>query len=467
WQETCASLQITRDIAQEINDWIQEQERYEQQLYQLSQRLMLQSQLNDQEALERQALQQLTATRQGLESALQALTLTLPEEGTESAWLNARESEFSQWQAQQTRHGAIQEQIAALQPLLETLPASDEAETEAEAEPAIPDNWRAIHEECLALHSQLVAQQQLETEEKARLDQSQAQFTAALAASRFNDRQAFLAALLDDETAQRLTQLKQTLEQQLQQATALCEQATRQQQAHLALRPQGTDADIPALQTQLHDLAQRLRDNTTRQGEIRQQLRQDAESRQHQQALGRQIAEAAQLADDWGYLNSLIGSSTGDRFRKFAQGLTLDNLVWLANQQLNRLHGRYLLQRKASEALELEVVDTWQADAVRDTRTLSGGESFLVSLALALALSDLVSHKTRIDSLFLDEGFGTLDSETLDTALDALDALNASGKIIGVISHVEAMKDRIPVQIKVKKINGLGYSRLDRAFAVE
>lgn len=467
WQETCASLQVTRDIAQEINDWIQEQEHYEQQLYQLSQRLMLQSQLNDQEALERQALQQLTATRQGLESALQALTLTLPEEGTESAWLNARESEFAQWQAQQTRHGAIQEQIAALQPLLETLPASDEAEAEAEAEPAIPDNWRAIHEECLALHSQLVAQQQLETEEKARLDQSQAQFTAALAASRFNDRQAFLAALLDDETAQRLTQLKQTLEQQLQQATALCEQATRQQQAHLALRPQGTDADIPALQTQLHDLAQRLRDNTTRQGEIRQQLRQDAESRQHQQALGRQIAEAAQLADDWGYLNSLIGSSTGDRFRKFAQGLTLDNLVWLANQQLNRLHGRYLLQRKASEALELEVVDTWQADAVRDTRTLSGGESFLVSLALALALSDLVSHKTRIDSLFLDEGFGTLDSETLDTALDALDALNASGKIIGVISHVEAMKDRIPVQIKVKKINGLGYSRLDRAFAVE
>lgn len=97
------------------------------------------------------------------------------------------------------------------------------------------------------------------------------------------------------------------------------------------------------------------------------------------------------------------------------------------------------------------MVDTWQADAVRDTRTLSGGESFLVSLGLALALSDLVSHKTRIDSLFLDEGFGTLDSETLDTALDALDALNATGKTIGVISHVEAMKERIPVQIKVKK----------------
>ncbi|HBT4845593.1 TPA: exonuclease subunit SbcC, partial [Klebsiella variicola subsp. variicola] len=465
WQETCAALQVTRDIAQEINDWMQEQERYEQQLYQLSQRLMLQSQLNDQQALERQAHQQLETTRQGLENALQTLSLSLPEEGAEAAWLHARESEFARWQAQQTQHGVLQEQIAALKPLLDTLPPGDE--DDVEAEPVIPDNWREIHEECLSLHSQLGAQQQLETEETARVHQSQTQFTTALAASRFNDREAFLAALLDDETAQRLTQLKQSLEQQLQQATVLCEQATQQQQAHLALRPQGSDADGPTLQTQLHALAQRLRDNTTRQGEIRQQLRQDNESRQQQQALGQQIAEAAQLADDWGYLNSLIGSSTGDRFRKFAQGLTLDNLVWLANQQLNRLHGRYLLQRKASEALELEVVDTWQADAVRDTRTLSGGESFLVSLALALALSDLVSHKTRIDSLFLDEGFGTLDSETLDTALDALDALNASGKIIGVISHVEAMKERIPVQIKVKKINGLGYSRLDRVFAVE
>lgn len=465
WQETCAALQVTRDIAQEINDWMQEQERYEQQLYQLSQRLMLQSQLNDQQALERQAHQQLETTRQGLENALQTLSLSLPEEGAEAAWLHARESEFARWQAQQTQHGVLQEQIAALKPLLDTLPPGDE--DDAEAEPVIPDNWREIHEECLSLHSQLGAQQQLETEETARVHQSQTQFTTALAASRFNDREAFLAALLDDETAQRLTQLKQSLEQQLQQATVLCEQATQQQQAHLALRPQGSDADGPTLKTQLHALAQRLRDNTTRQGEIRQQLRQDNESRQQQQALGQQIAEAEQLADDWGYLNSLIGSSTGDRFRKFAQGLTLDNLVWLANQQLNRLHGRYLLQRKASEALELEVVDTWQADAVRDTRTLSGGESFLVSLALALALSDLVSHKTRIDSLFLDEGFGTLDSETLDTALDALDALNASGKIIGVISHVEAMKERIPVQIKVKKINGLGYSRLDRVFAVE
>ena len=302
-----------------------------------------------------------------------------------------------------------------------------------------------------------------------RVAQAQAHFDAALKASVFDDRAAFLAALLDDETISRLEQHRQALENQLQQAQALAAQANQALAEHQQHPPEGLDLTLTPehIQQAVAQLTGQLRDNTTRQGEIRQQLKQDADNRQQQQSLMLEIENASQQVEDWGYLNALIGSKEGDKFRKFAQGLTLDNLVWLANNQLTRLHGRYLLQRKASEALELEVVDTWQADAVRDTRTLSGGESFLVSLALALALSDLVSHKTRIDSLFLDEGFGTLDSETLDTALDALDALNATGKTIGVISHVEAMKERIPVQIKVKKINGQGYSKLDKMFAVE
>jgi len=463
WHEVCRALNVALNIQDDIAPWLNEQEQYERQLYQLSQRLTLQSQLHEQEQQEQQFQQQIAATRLTLEKALDALSLTVPDEGAETLWLTERETESSQWQAQQNQLTAIQERINALTPLLDTLPATD---TE-EAESVIPDNWREIHNECVSLQSQLATLQQQESLETERMQQSQAQFAAALAGSVFADDDAFLSALLDDETMQRLEKLKQTLENQIQQATALVRQANQLLNDHQEQRPEGLQSDVPTLQLELQQLAQRLRENSTRQGEISQQLRQDGENRQHQQALIQQIDEAARLSDDWGYLNALIGSSTGDRFRKFAQGLTLDNLVWLANQQLNRLHGRYLLQRKASDALELEVVDTWQADAVRDTRTLSGGESFLVSLALALALSDLVSHKTRIDSLFLDEGFGTLDSETLDTALDALDALNATGKTIGVISHVEAMKERIPVQIKVKKINGLGYSKLDKVFAVE
>jgi len=463
WQKVCASLTVSLNIEDDIAPWLNQQEQYEQQLYQLSQRLTLQNQLSEEEAQEQSYHQQLTATRSAMETSLQAMSLAMPDDGAESAWLVEREKESQHWQAQQSEHSALRERITALAPLLETLPAveSDEAET------VIPANWRDIHTECVSLQSQLATLQQQHKLESERLQHAQAQFAAALAASVFSDRDAFLAALLDDSTLHRLEQLKQTLENQIQQATALLQQAGQRLNEHLEQRPEGLSADAPVLQAQLQQLAQKLRENTTRQGEIRQQLKQDSDNRLHQQALMQEIESAARLADDWGYLNALIGSREGDRFRKFAQGLTLDNLVWLANQQLTRLHGRYLLQRKASDALELEVMDTWQADAVRDTRTLSGGESFLVSLALALALSDLVSHKTQIDSLFLDEGFGTLDSETLDTALDALDALNASGKTIGVISHVEAMKERIPVQIKVKKINGLGYSRLDKVFAVE
>ncbi len=290
----------------------------------------------------------------------------------------------------------------------------------------------------------------------------------ALSTSEFADETALTAALLSEEERQHLQQLQQQLNERRQQAQIRLQQAREILDQHLQLCPQGVDksSELTLLQQQSEQLLAQLKTTTLRQGELRNQLESDTTRRHNQRTLFEQIERSQQQYDDWSYLNQLIGSKEGDKFRKFAQGLTLDHLVYLANNQLSRLHGRYLLQRKTTDALELQVVDTWQADAIRDTRTLSGGESFLVSLALALALSDLVSHKTSIDSLFLDEGFGTLDAETLDTALDALDSLNASGKTIGVISHVEAMKDRIPVQIKVKKVNGLGVSRLDNAFRV-
>ncbi|EOH0883985.1 exonuclease subunit SbcC [Salmonella enterica subsp. enterica serovar Dublin] len=401
-----------------------------------------------------------------LTADLAQYTLSLPAPEDEASWLNERADEAKIWQQRQTEFADLQTQIDRLAPLLETLPQTDTADSDDD----VPlDNWRQAHDECVSLQSQLQTLQEQTTQEQQRAAEAIAHFDAALKNSPFDSQATFLAALLDEETVTRLEKQQQTLESQLQQAKALSAQSAQALADHQQQPPAGLDPTCTAeqLAQRLTQLAQQLRENTTRQGEIRQQIKQDADNRQRQRALMAEMKQASQQVEDWGYLNALIGSKEGDKFRKFAQGLTLDNLVWLANHQLTRLHGRYLLQRKASDALELEVVDTWQADAVRDTRTLSGGESFLVSLALALALSDLVSHKTRIDSLFLDEGFGTLDSETLDAALDALDALNASGKTIGVISHVEAMKERIPVQIKVKKINGLGYSKLDKAFAVE
>ncbi len=215
---------------------------------------------------------------------------------------------------------------------------------------------------------------------------------------------------------------------------------------------------VETLETQRQQLNRHL-------GEVSQKIREEKQRRE--QAKG-SVEELNRLRDELIHLdrlNHLIGSADGAKFRRFAQSLTLDHLVYLANQHLNILHRRYQLMRH-EEALSLAVVDTWQADVSRDTKTLSGGESFLVSLALALALSDLVSHKTSIDSLFLDEGFGTLDSETLESALDALDNLHSSGKTIGIISHISALKERIPVQIKLTKQSGLGVSRLSAEFAV-
>lgn len=452
WQEVTASLGVALAWQDDITDWLDKQDEYERQL-------QLQLQISDLE-------QETTGLRQALNDSLTAFNLPQPEAGEEQVWLTTREAEARNWQAQQTEHLAIGEQLTRLTAVLEALP---QPLSDGPCDTVPLDNWRQIADECVSLQASQQTLQQQETLENQRLEQAQTRFEESLTASPFADRQAFLAALLDDSVRRELEALKQTHEQALGQSQILAAQAQQMQEQHLQHPPQEVDISQPLeqVQTRFTLLNQQVRENSAAQGVIRQQLKQDTDNRQRQQALMLEITAAAQKLEDWDYLNALIGSKEGDKFRKFAQGLTLDNLVWLANNQLTRLHGRYLLQRKASEALELEVIDTWQADAVRDTRTLSGGESFLVSLALALALSDLVSHKTKIDSLFLDEGFGTLDSETLDAALDALDALNASGKTIGVISHVEAMKERIPVQIKVKKINGLGYSKLDKEFAVK
>lgn len=126
-----------------------------------------------------------------------------------------------------------------------------------------------------------------------------------------------------------------------------------------------------------------------------------------------------------------------------------------------------VLARDDAQPLELNVVDNYQAGEIRSTKNLSGGESFIVSLSLALGLSHMASKNVRVDSLFLDEGFGTLDEEALDTALETLAGLQQDGKLIGVISHVPALKERISTQIQVtpqtggrSQISGPGCGRL-------
>ncbi|MDP2748292.1 SbcC/MukB-like Walker B domain-containing protein [Pseudomonas sp.] len=400
-----------------------------------------------------------------------------------SAWLAERQAEWQRWQHNQQQSLDLQRELSELDHGLQAAvqqaalwqqrwDALGLADQPASAKPA--DAQAALQQAQIQLEETQRRQQQLAgsrqalasrlQDDQARLQQTEQQWTTALSASPFGDEAAYLAALLDETQRTALQQLRQRLDKALSDAQALASAAAQQLEA-LQASP-ATAFSLAQLDEQLLALNAQLKALSERQGEIRAQLQGDDARRQGQQSLFAAIQTKQGEYDLWQQLNSLIGSADGAKYRKFAQGLTLDHLVYLANQQLERLHGRYQLARRSSGELELEVIDTWQADAARDTKTLSGGESFLVSLALALALSDLVSHKTSIDSLFLDEGFGTLDGETLEVALDALDNLNASGKMIGVISHVEALKERIPVQLKVHKGVGMGYSGLDKRFAV-
>lgn len=163
--------------------------------------------------------------------------------------------------------------------------------------------------------------------------------------------------------------------------------------------------------------------------------------------------------EQWAKLNDLAGSADGGKFRRIAQGYTLDMLLRYANRQLQELSKRYRLER-VQNTLALQVIDQDMCDEIRTVHSLSGGESFLVSLALALGLSSLSSNRMKVESLFIDEGFGSLDAETLRVAMDALEQLQTQGRKIGVISHVQEMSERIPVQIRVEKA-GNGKSLLE------
>ena len=161
-------------------------------------------------------------------------------------------------------------------------------------------------------------------------------------------------------------------------------------------------------------------------------------------------------------LNELIGDSMGKKFNDFAQDLSLSQLIQLANIRLKDLSDRYRIDKPSNEEDDgLVAIDEHMGGQRRSVKTLSGGETFLLSLSLALALSDLASRNVEINSLFIDEGFGTLDPETLDQTLDTLERLQAeSSKTIGIISHVDSLKERIATQVQLKR-NGQGYSQLE------
>lgn len=183
-------------------------------------------------------------------------------------------------------------------------------------------------------------------------------------------------------------------------------------------------------------------------------LLQQAKNKLTMEQIAKELAEKQTIAERWAKLNKLIGSADGAKFKVIAQSYTLNLLLLHANKHLSYLSKRYKLQQVPG-TLALQVIDCDMCDEIRTVYSLSGGESFLISLALALGLSSLSSSNLKVESLFIDEGFGSLDSESLRTAMEALEQLQMQGRKIGVISHVQEMSERISVQVQVhKKVNG-------------
>lgn len=291
------------------------------------------------------------------------------------------------------------------------------------------------------------------------LQATEAAFIARLLASSFPDEPSFLAACLPEDSRRALTALDQALVRDAD--TLSARRVTLQNDLDAALAavsadtentPAPLDEDALALEVTARNAA--LADIQKAVGALQQRLA-DNEATKLQQA-SQLLAVSAQEREllRWARLDRLIGSADGKKYRNFVQVLTFDAVIHRANQQLQRMTDRYLLVRDLQQPLALNVIDSYQGGEIRTTRNLSGGESFLISLALALGLARMSSRNVRVDSLFLDEGFGALDDDTLDAALDTLASLREEGKLIGIISHVPAIRQRIATQIHLIPLPG-------------
>ena len=291
------------------------------------------------------------------------------------------------------------------------------------------------------------------TEHRAKeLEQAEMQLKERIKRAGFADEADYLSSRLGEEERELLAEKEQALLKEKTELDARHQDKTKslagEQEKNLTDQPfailkeniSAGDADLKQFRLDIGGIVKSLSDNERQ--------------RKNQEGRLKNIEAQKRECERWDNLHQLIGSADGKKFRNFAQGLTFEMMTAHANRQLRKMTDRYLLIRDDAQPLELNVIDNYQAGEIRSTKNLSGGESFIVSLALALGLSQMASRNVRVDSLFLDEGFGTLDDDTLETALETLAGLRQDGKLIGVISHVAALKERISTQIQVTPETG-------------
>jgi exonuclease SbcC len=418
-------MQLDRQIAQRL-------EQLEQQRDELGEQLQRQQTLEKEQDRQQTRLQQLEVARQQFDTLAEQQQTC---QQTLSQLLGAHAS-AEQWQ-QQLDHAVEQARTAESA-------ANQELQTVRTRLVQLAAELKALHERSQAL----------DTEDRE-LSSKIADWRAQHPELDDGGLEALLS--VNDQQVSELRQQLQHSEKAIEQAKVLLQERDKRLLNHQAQHNGNLDAE--QLASALAELQNLFAASEHRCAELRAEQAEDQRRQNANQALAQQIADAYTEYQRWARLSALIGSATGDTFRKIAQAYNLDLLVHHANVQLRQLVRRYRLKRGGS-MLGLLVMDTEMGDELRSVHSLSGGETFLVSLALALGLASMASSTLKIESLFIDEGFGSLDPESLQLAMDALDGLQAQGRKVAVISHVQEMHERIPVQIQVHR-QGNGLSTLE------
>lgn len=350
----------------------------------------------------------------------------------------------------------------------EELVRSQEARVEA-LQGAV-DDARAAREDADTAVTTAEARQNTLSERVASLETEQlahdARLQHQLGHLELPDEPALLERRLAAEALEQSRTLRQALRDTQAAAKAALEVAVRQQARHLDQRPEGLsdEATPESIEPDLAELAAEREAQQEALDQARATLQIAERDRDARAGVEGELGAATAEAEVWLHLHDLIGKGDGKRFKLFAQALNLNQLLVQANRHLMHLNERYRLRSEldpetALPTLEFVVEDQWRPGTTRSLKTLSGGESFLVSLALALGLSDLGTSSMPVETLLLDEGFGTLDPQTLDTALAALQQLQASGRQVGIISHVVGLQERIEARVLVEPV-GEGRSRV-------
>ena len=375
------------------------------------------------------------------------------------AWNNTKK-EMEEWQAQYQQILNGEEPDAAEQRLTaakdEATKAADDQNENINKQKAELANSKGSHQTMLSQNKTM--KENLQAKEKE-LDLWIEEYNKQLAEKSIEpsliDRNTIREMLHSAEDWNAIRREKDEKEKAVASTTALYKSAEKAHQQHLEHQPAQTRDALLAIQQEYQERSQR-----------NELIAANAKMQNHQEAV-KQLgdkAEALQLVtqekDDWTAITDAIGAD-GKTLRKIAQCYTLSFLIAHANQEIRKFNSRYELQQ-VKHSLGIRVIDHDRADDIRDTTSLSGGETFIVSLGLALGLSALSSRNISFENLFIDEGFGTLDPDTLATVIDSLAMLQSSqGKKVGVISHTDTMSERITTQIRIIKNGNSGSSHIE------